>query len=106
MPARGTVLASALTITESEPAMSQAPRLKFPPFLLFLDLLGTVLLMLGILEGFTSTSLMPDSLKFENHPYVLIGLGVALMAPLLIHIIRHITQTSNPSSPRKRGTDI
>ena len=86
--------------------MAPKSPLKLPPFLLFLDVLGTGLLMLGILEGFTAMSLAPDSLKFEFYPYVLIGLGVALMAPLLLHIIRHVTGDPNSTEPGDRGKEI
>jgi hypothetical protein len=80
--------------------------LKLPPFLLFLDVLGTALLALGILEGFTAQGLLPDSLKFDHYPYVLIGLGVALMAPLFLHIIRHVTRDPHSIEPGGRGKEI
>ena len=86
--------------------MAQKRPLKFPPLLLFLDVLGTGLLALGILEGFTAQGVLPDSLQFDHYASVLIGLGVALMAPLFLHIIRHVTRDPNQSSPRDRETEI
>ncbi len=86
--------------------MASKPPLKISPFLLILDVVGTLLVALGILEGFTNLGVLPDDLKFKHYPYVLIGLGVALMAPLFLHIIRHATRDPNQSEPRDRRTEI
>jgi hypothetical protein len=86
--------------------MAKKPPLKIPLDLLALDFVGVLVLALGILEGFTDKNVFPDALKFDHYPYVLIGLGVALMAPLFLHIIRHITRDPNQSSLRDRETEI
>lgn len=86
--------------------MAQKRPLKLPPVLLFLDVLGTGLLVLGILEGFTAQGVLPDSLKFESYPFVLVGVGVALMAPLFLHIIRHFTRNLDSSKSGDRVTEI
>jgi hypothetical protein len=86
--------------------MTRKTRLKLPPVLLFLDVLGVGLLALGILEGFTSQGVLPESLKFDHHAHVLIGIGVALMVPLFLHIVRHVTRDPDPPEPRSRRTEI
>lgn len=85
--------------------MTRKTRLKLPPVLLFLDVLGVALIALGILEGFTP-GVLPESLKFDHHAYVLIGIGVALMVPLFLHIVRHVSRDPDPSEPRSRRTEI
>lgn len=84
--------------------MKPAPSLKIPFDLLALDFVGVLLLALGVLEGFTDKNLVPEALKFEHYPWVLIVAGLLLMAPLLLHIIRFVTKS--PKDPRERDVDI
>ncbi|MHB8535673.1 MAG: DUF1418 family protein [Sulfuricaulis sp.] len=59
----------------------------FPPVLLILDIIGTVLLGLGLAKHFAHIDVIPATLRFENYGPVLIGVGAALMLPIMVHIV-------------------
>ena len=84
--------------------MAKKPPLKIPLDLLALDFVGVLVLALGILEGFTDKNVFPDALKFEHYPWVLIVVGVLLMAPLVLYLIRSVTK--GPKGPGERDVEI
>lgn len=61
-----------------------------PPGLLALDLLGTVLLGLGIVKYIKGIDVIPMELRFEDYGLTLIWVGIALMIPATIHIVRKV----------------
>ena len=60
----------------------------FPPMLILLDIIGTVLLGLGLAKYFANVDVIPVSWRFENYGPVLIGIGAALMLPFMAHVIK------------------
>ena len=71
----------------------------FPPVLLVLDIIGTVLLGLGLAKHFANIDVIPASWRFENHGPVLIGIGAALMLPIMAHVIK---KAKNEAQKQKR----
>ena len=63
-----------------------------PPGLLALDLLGAVLLGLGIVKHIKGIDVIPMELRFEDYGLTLIWVGIALMAPATIHIVRKVRE--------------
>lgn len=65
------------------------PRTKaafFPPTLIFLDIIGTVLLGLGLAKYFADVDVIPVSLRFDYYGQMFIGMGAALILPLMVHV--------------------
>lgn len=68
--------------------MQEKNPLFFPPALLILDIIGTVLLGLGLAKYFANVDVIPASLRFEGYGPVMIGIGAALMLPFMVHVIK------------------
>ncbi|NNG11795.1 MAG: DUF1418 family protein [Halobacteria archaeon] len=65
--------------------------IQLPLRLITLDLLGTLLLVFGLLELFNKDgSLFPTSLHFPYYEWVLIFLGLLIMLPAVYSLVRHI----------------
>ena len=65
--------------------------LQLPLRLITLDLLGTLLLVFGLLELFSKDgSLFPVSLQFPYYEWALIFLGLLIMLPAIYSLLRHI----------------
>jgi hypothetical protein len=67
--------------------------LQLPWRLLLLDLIGTLLIAVGLYELFTpGTGLLPGALSFPCHEWALIAAGLAVMLPavsgLLVFLAR------------------
>ena len=63
----------------------------FLPYRLqFLQALGSILLVLGILSAYSGMDIIPVALRFRGHGPVLIVVGVLLVLPALIHIWRNV----------------
>lgn len=60
----------------------------FPPILLLLDVIGTVLLGLGLAKYFGNVDVLPLSWRFDNYESVLIGAGAALTLPLMAYMVK------------------
>ena len=78
--------------------MQEKNPLFFPPIVLILDIIGTVLLGLGLAKYFANVDVIPLSLRFENYGPVMIVIGAALMLPMMAHVIkkaRSSTQNRN-----------
>jgi hypothetical protein len=58
-----------------------------PVHLLVLDLIGALLVGLGLFEQFSGSSLLPEALRDPGLPWVMIACGVLLMVPLVVHFI-------------------
>ncbi|MDH3872098.1 MAG: DUF1418 family protein [Gammaproteobacteria bacterium] len=65
--------------------------INLPLRLITLDLLGTLLLVFGLLELFNRDgSLFPATLRFPYYEWVLIIIGLLIMLPAVYGLIRHI----------------
>ncbi len=65
--------------------------IQLPLRLITLDLLGTLLLVFGLLELFNKdSSLFPAPLHFPYYEWVLIFLGLLIMLPAVYALVRHI----------------
>lgn len=73
--------------------------MKLPPQLIALDALGTVLVGLGLAERFAGTNLIPGNLQFANYDIAMILVGIALMVPMLKHVISHAKANAGKIQP-------
>jgi len=65
--------------------------IQLPLRLITLDLLGTLLLVFGLLELFNRDgSLFPAALQFPYYEWVLILIGCLIMLPAVVGLVRHI----------------
>ena len=62
------------------------PKIHFPFFVL--STLGTMLFALGLFEFLETGSLLPESLKFDFYPLVLMVLGLMLEVPFVIWLLK------------------
>ncbi|MCJ8170156.1 hypothetical protein [Atopomonas sediminilitoris] len=60
-----------------------AQSIRLPWFWLFVDLLGTVAVGLGLAEWFAEVNVVPEPLRIEYLGPVLVGAGLLLMLPAL-----------------------
>ena len=68
--------------------MDRTGPLPIPLHLLVLDVIGALLLGLGLAEWFADTGLVPAALRFEYYPQALVVAGALLMLPLLLHLLQ------------------
>ena len=59
--------------------------------LMILDGLGALLLGLGLAEWLAGTDLMPQALRFDYYPQVMVIVGALLMLPMILHLLRSAT---------------
>lgn len=72
--------------------MESNQKFRLPLWAIVLDILGTVMLVLGILALFGGDgALFPETPEIRALAFVLIFAGVLLMLPLIIIIIRRAT---------------
>ena len=55
---------------------------------LALDLVGTLVFIVGALGLFGDGSLLPEAWRFPGHNVVLILIGLAMMYPYMVYVIR------------------
>lgn len=67
--------------------MSQK-KLSIPIPLLILDAIGVLTLGIGLAEYAANTNLIPPSLQFEHYALYMMGAGIMLMLPMVIHIFK------------------
>jgi len=70
--------------------MPTQQRIRLPISLLILDVIGPILIAIGLGEKFGAFMLVPDILKFNNYQIIMIIIGVALTIPPLIYIIKRV----------------
>jgi hypothetical protein len=63
-----------------------------PLGLILLDAVGMVLVGLGVAKSPGGVDIIPEVLRFENYGPTFIVVGVALMIPLVLHILRRARQ--------------
>ncbi|MEM1413191.1 MAG: DUF1418 family protein [Pseudomonadota bacterium] len=68
--------------------------LPIPLHLIVLDTIGMVLVGIGLYELFSDAGLVPENLRFEGFETVFISVGLLLMAPLVVHLVRKVTTRS------------
>lgn len=88
--------------TQEKPAAA----LKISPVLLLLDVVGSALLGLGLVELISPGAIVPAALQFPFHALLMVVLGVALTLPFLFNLFgqikRHQHQRSANTSPVQR----
>lgn len=77
-----------------------AKEFPLPLHLLMLDVIGTILVGVGLFELFSGSSFLPEAAKFDGYETAFIGIGLFLMAPLVVHLFRKATGKTG------RGTEI
>lgn len=65
--------------------MKQSPTLPLP--LLVLDILGCLLIGLGMAMHFTQAEILPGHLRFANDGIIYIVIGAGVMLPAIIHLL-------------------
>jgi uncharacterized membrane protein YidH (DUF202 family) len=75
-------------IRKEDSILKENGALKIPLPLLVLDLLGAIVLGLGLAEWFANTNIMPVQFQFENYYIVMVICGGLLMFPLILHIVK------------------
>lgn len=76
--------------------MSQKKTIRIPVSLLLLDLIGTILFAIGIIDLVNDSDFVPSSLQFNKYEIVMIIIGILFIFPL----IKHITNYSLGKLPR------
>jgi hypothetical protein len=67
--------------------MQEKSTFKFPISLLVLDLIGTLLIVLGVIEWKGVVHFIPAVYQFENYTFYLIISGCLLMYPLIVYAL-------------------
>ncbi len=63
-----------------------------PVRLIVLDVLGTVLLMTGLVRLFAGVHFLPEQLRLKDYGFALIFTGIVLMLPLMVHLVARIVK--------------
>ncbi|MDH3515096.1 MAG: DUF1418 family protein [Gammaproteobacteria bacterium] len=79
--------------------MPKKHSMTLPPMLLILDVIGGVLLGLGLAKLFADVDILPASWRFENYEYVMIGVGAALILPLIVHVVKQAGSATKAGHP-------
>jgi len=67
---------------------------QLPWRLLLLDLIGTLLIAMGLYELFNpGAGLLPDSMSFPYHEWALIAAGLAIMLPAVSGLLAFLART-------------
>ena len=74
-----------------------------PLTLIVLDVIGMLLVVIGLLGAVADIDILPEGLRFQGYEVACIFAGFVLMAPLMIHIaslvIRRARTASNDGQP-------
>jgi len=88
--------------------MKTRERVSIPIGLVVLEAVGLVLITLGLVKMASGTDLLPAGLRFGNYPLVFLLVGVALLVPFNVHMIKMImtradqTRRSSSNPPDRR----
>lgn len=55
---------------------------------LAVDLVGTLVFVVGAMGLFGDTSLLPEAWRFPGHNVILVLIGLAMMYPYMVYVIR------------------
>lgn len=58
-----------------------------PPYFLFLDTLGAILIGVGLAKYFGQVDIIPEVMRFAHYDIFFIASGFILMLPAIFHII-------------------
>jgi len=68
-------------------------KLQLPVRLLVLDMLGSLVLAAGLYELFVDDhSLFPPALRFPGYALVLIGIGLVIMLPAVLDMVKYFRE--------------
>lgn len=67
--------------------MVEKTKFPIPPYFLFLDTLGAVLVGLGLAKYIAQVDIIPAAMRFENYDLFFMGFGFVIMLPAIFHII-------------------
>ncbi len=70
--------------------MKTRERVSIPIGLVVLEAVGLVLITLGLVKMASGTDLLPAGLRFANYQLVFLLVGVALLVPFNVHMIKMI----------------
>ncbi|MCC6715833.1 MAG: DUF1418 family protein [Gammaproteobacteria bacterium] len=70
-----------------------------PVGLVVLEAIGLVLIALGLVKIASGTDLLPEVMRFGNYPLVFLVVGVALLVPFNVHMIRIIMTRAAATRP-------
>jgi hypothetical protein len=73
-----------------------------PARLIFLDVIGTALLTIGLIEGIAEIDVLPDDMRFQGYETAFIVAGCVLMAPLLVHVVALVIRRARSASDDAR----
>ena len=77
--------------------MQNRPAMQIPLKLIILDAIGTILAGLGLAKYFAGVDVLPQSLLLDESGLSLILIGVLLIAPMMIWIIRRALSAQSSS---------
>ncbi|PKO44615.1 MAG: hypothetical protein CVU29_09510 [Betaproteobacteria bacterium HGW-Betaproteobacteria-22] len=63
---------------------------RIPFSLIMLDVIGVLLLTLGVLKHFAAVDIIPEHFQFESYGLVFIFAGAVLILPMLLHVVSRI----------------
>ncbi|WP_020207838.1 DUF1418 family protein [Gilvimarinus chinensis] len=66
--------------------------MKLPIHLAVLDFIGCILVGLGMAMEFAEVNFLPEAMQFEKDGVVFIVVGIALLLPAVIYILRGLRQ--------------
>jgi hypothetical protein len=70
--------------------MKTRQRVSIPVGLVVLEAIGLVLIALGLVKIASGADLLPQGMRFGNYPLVFLLVGVALLVPFNVHMIKMI----------------
>ena len=65
---------------------------KFPISLLVLDMIGSLLVGLGLAKMFAGIDILPAALQFDEKGWTLIILGGLMMLPFILHLFAKLRE--------------
>ncbi len=66
--------------------------LSIPARLIVLDVIGTLFVVIGLLELTAGIELLPAPLRFDGYGFALVVAGIVLMLPLIAHVISRVVK--------------
>ena len=73
-----------------------------PARLIILDVIGMLLLTIGLIEGVAKIDVLPDDMRFQGYETAFIVAGFLLMAPLLVHVVAMVIRRARSASDGAR----
>lgn len=73
--------------------MDTTGKMPIPIPLMIIDMVGTVLLGIGLIEWLDIYSIVPESMRFENYEVLLMVVGGLLaFVPMTVYLVRQSTE--------------